>query len=269
VVPGPERDEVGVTFVGHASVAIDLAGVRILTDPVLTMRLKHLRRIGSPPADFDPATVDLVAISHQHHDHLHVPSLKRLPRRAHVVVPRGLAPRLARLGFDRVTELTVGDTAWHGPVRVTAVPAAHDDRRHPGVARITPLGFVFDAPELPEGDVVGPDGGRRLRSVYFPGDTALYPDMASFTPDLTLIPVWGWGPTLGHGHLDPTGAAEALALLGSQVAVPIHWGTLWPYHVRPNDRLLLPPRELVTAVAERDVPVEVVELAPGASATLR
>jgi L-ascorbate metabolism protein UlaG (beta-lactamase superfamily) len=260
------RDRVGVTFVGHASVAIDLAGMRILTDPVLTTRLKHLRRIGSLPADFDPATVDLVAISHQHHDHLHVPSLKRLPRRAHVVVPRGLATRIARLGFGRVTELAVGDTVWHGPVRITAVPAAHDDRRHPGVARVAPLGYVFDAPSTADGEVVGPDGAR-LRSVYFPGDTELYDAMASFTPDLTLIPVWGWGPTLGHGHLDPSGAADALALLGSQVAVPIHWGTLWPYHVRPNDRLVLPPRELATAVAERDVPVEVVELAPGAGAT--
>ncbi len=266
-MPGPARDEVGVTFVGHATVAIDLAGVRILTDPVLTTRLKHLRRIGSPAADFDPATVDLVAVSHQHHDHLHVPSLKRLPRHVHVVVPRGLGPRLARLGFDRITELTVGDTVRHGPVRVTAVPAEHDDRRHPGVARIAPLGYVFDAPELPDDEAYGVDGGR-LRSVYFPGDTALYDDMASLTPDLTLIPVWGWGPTLGHGHLDPAGAADALALLGSRVAVPIHWGTLWPYHVRPNDRLVLPPRELATAVAELDVPVEVVELAPGTGATL-
>ena len=58
-----------ITYVGHASVAIEVGGTTILTDPVLTTRVKHLRRVGAPAADFDPAAVDVVAISHQHHDH--------------------------------------------------------------------------------------------------------------------------------------------------------------------------------------------------------
>jgi L-ascorbate metabolism protein UlaG (beta-lactamase superfamily) len=258
---------VAVTFVGHASVAIDLAGVRIVTDPVLTSRLKHLRRVGAAPTDFDPATVDLVAVSHQHHDHLHVPSLKLLPRAVHVVVPRGLGPRIRGLGFERVSELAVGDVTWHGPVRVTAVPAVHDDRRHPGVRPVPPLGYLFEAPG-PVAEAAAPPTGALVRSVYFPGDTALFDDMAALSPDLVLIPVWGWGPTLGEGHLDPQGAAEALGLLGTPLAIPIHWGTLWPYHVRPNDRLVLPPRELATAVAARDLATEVLEVAPGARVEL-
>lgn len=262
-------DTVRVTYVGHASVAIELGGVTVLTDPVLTTRLKHLRRVGAPPADFDPGTVDLVAISHQHHDHLHLPSLRRLPRTAHVVVPRGLAPRVARLGFEQVTEMAVGDTTPHGPVRITAVPAVHDDRRHPGARRVAPLGYLFEGPA--DGETGGPadDRERRaIRSVYFAGDTALFDEMAALDPDLSLLPVWGWGPTLGEGHLDPGTAADALALLGSPIAVPIHWGTLWPYHVRPNDRLVLPPRELATAVAQRGLPTDVVEVAPGAGVTV-
>ncbi|MGI9644989.1 MAG: MBL fold metallo-hydrolase [Ilumatobacteraceae bacterium] len=246
-------DRPTITFVGHASVAIQVAGTTILTDPVLTDRLKHLRRVGAVAEDFDPATIDVVAISHQHHDHLHVASLKRLPRSAHAVVPRGLGTKVAKLGFERVSELTVGESVDHDRVTITAVPAHHDDHRHPGMARIEPLGYVFDA-----------DGW----SAYFPGDTDVYPEMADLHPDLTLIPVWGWGPTLGGGHLDPERAAEALELLGSRTAIPIHWGTLWPYHVRRNDRLTLPPKELADAVHRRGLDVDVIEVPPGGTVTL-
>ncbi len=237
-----------VTYVGHASVAVAASGVRLLTDPVLTARLKHLRRVGAPAHDFDPATVDLVAISHQHHDHLHVASLKQIPRSAHVVVPTGLGAKVRRLGFDRVSEMVSGESVEHGPVTVHAVPAAHDDRRHPGAGRITPIGYVFDV-----------DGW----AIYFPGDTDLFPAMADIDPDVALVPVWGWGPTLGGGHLDPERAAEAVALLAPRVAIPIHWGTLWPYHVRGTDRLTEPPKEFADAVRRRGLPTEVIEVPPG------
>ena len=254
-------DGVSVTFVGHASVALELGGLTVITDPVLTMRLKHLRRVGAPPAEFDPGSVDIVLLSHQHHDHLHVPSLRLLPRSAHLVVARGVRPVVERLGFEQVTEVAVGDVVIHDDpaggeaVAITAVPAVHDDRRHPGRQRVRPIGFLIES--------AGWSG-------YFPGDTAIYDDMAGLAPalDLALIPVWGWGPTLGGGHLDPVGAAQALGLLRARQAIPIHWGTLWPYHVRPNDRLVLPPKELLSAVAERGIETDVIELAPGASTTL-
>lgn len=244
----PDRSPVAVTYVGHASVALDIGGTKILTDPVLTARIKHLRRVGAPATDFDPAAVDVVAISHQHHDHLHVASLKRLPRVAHVVVPRGLGTKVAAIGFDRVTELAVGESVEHDAVEITAVPATHDDRRHPGVAKVPPVGYLFDTDRW---------------SGYFPGDTDVFPQMADLQPELTLIPIWGWGPTLGGGHMDPVRAAEALDLLGSPIAIPIHWGTLWPYHVRRNDRLTSPPKELVAAVRERGLDVTIVEVPPG------
>ncbi len=246
-----ERCRVPVTFVGHATVAIEVAGTTILTDPVLTARLKHLRRVGASAADFDTSRVDVVAISHQHHDHLHLASLKLLPRSAHVVVPRGLGARTARLGFEQVSEVVVGESVAHGAVTITAVPADHDDHRHPGTARVQPIGYLFETADW---------------SCYFPGDTDVFPEMAALNPELTLIPVWGWGPTLGGGHLDPVRAAEALELLGSPLAIPIHWGTLWPYHVRPNDRLVLPPAELIEAAAARGLDVEIIVVEPGATA---
>ncbi|MGH3016639.1 MAG: MBL fold metallo-hydrolase, partial [Gaiellaceae bacterium] len=66
--------------------------------------------------------------------------------------------------------------------------------------------------------------------VYFAGDTELFPEMAELADhvDVALLPIWGWGPRLGPGHLDPESAADALALVRPRLAVPIHWGTYYP-----------------------------------------
>jgi L-ascorbate metabolism protein UlaG (beta-lactamase superfamily) len=71
---------------------------------------------------------------------------------------------------------------------------------------------------------------RGSRQIYFAGDTDLFEGMATLAPrlDIALVPIWGWGPSLGPGHLDPRRAAEALRLLRPRLAVPIHWGTYYP-----------------------------------------
>lgn len=72
---------------------------------------------------------------------------------------------------------------------------------------------------------------RDLPRIYFAGDTDLFPAMADWAGlfDVALLPVWGWGPTLGEGHMDPKHrAAEACRLIQPQLAIPIHWGTLYP-----------------------------------------
>jgi len=112
-------------------------------------------------------------------------------------------------------------------------------------------------------------GGSRI---YFAGDTDLYPEMAAFAPlDLALLPVWGWGPSLGAGHMDPEAAARALALLRPRVAVPIHWGTLFPLGLGRayGDRLTEPPREFARHAARLAPGVRVEILEPGASLELQ
>jgi L-ascorbate metabolism protein UlaG (beta-lactamase superfamily) len=87
--------------------------------------------------------------------------------------------------------------------------------------------------------------------VYFAGDTDLFEGMGALAPvDLALVPIWGWGPTIGAGHLDPQRAAEAVAQLGARTAVPIHWGTYFPLHQRPGPFLTEPPLEFVRAAAQ-------------------
>lgn len=198
-------------WLGHATVLFELDGVRLLTDPLLRSRVLHLRRAAPLDAGGLEA-LDAILISHIHYDHLDLPSLKRLDRDITVVVPKGAASLVERRGFRSVVEVEVGDVLRYGPVSVRAVHAEHDSSRVLGM-RTDALGYVVE-------------GSSRI---YFPGDTDLNPGMAELGRlDVGLVPIWGWGPSLGPGHLDPRRAAEALALLRPRIAVPIHWGTYYP-----------------------------------------
>ena len=143
-------------------------------------------------------------------------------------------------------------TTTVGGVTITAVYADHSGFRPPSGPRAEAIGFV----------VAGAG-----RTVYFAGDTDLYPEMADIGReglDLALLPVWGWGPRLGPGHLDPERAAQAVELLRPTVAIPIHWGTLWPIAMRwRRHHLTEPPVRLADAVAALGVATRVVILAPG------
>ena len=110
------------------------------------------------------------------------------------------------------------------------------------------------------------------RRVYFAGDTDLFEGMGELAPglDIALLPVWGWGPSIGTGHLDPERAARAAALLSPRVAIPIHWGSLYPLglaRVRPGP-LRAPPREFAARVRELAPQVEVRVLSPGEATPL-
>jgi L-ascorbate metabolism protein UlaG (beta-lactamase superfamily) len=194
------------------------SGVRLLTDPVLTDRLIHLRRMAGPTPVL-PGAPDAVLVSHLHADHLHLPSLQATPGEPVLVVPRGAAALLAKgLGSayaDRCVELSPGDETTIGALRIRAVPAAHDGGRGPWSRhRTVAMGFVVE-------------GAART---WYAGDTGLFAEMTGIGPlDLALIPVGGWGPTLGSaGHLDAAAGAEALRRVEASWAVPVHYGTFWP-----------------------------------------
>ncbi len=245
-----------VTYVGHGTVLVELGGARLLTDPVLRRWVGPLRRQGPPPARADLGPLDAVLISHLHHDHADLRSLRRLGRGVPMVVPPGTGSFFERKGFAVVAELAPGESIRRGGVAVTATEAAHSGGRR-GAPEAEAVGFVLEG------------GGRR---VYFAGDTDLFERMEGLAGDLdlALLPVWGWGPTLGPGHLDPERAARAAALLAPRIAVPIHWGTLYPFglaRLRPGP-LRSPGREFAARVGELAPQVEARVLAPGEATSL-
>jgi L-ascorbate metabolism protein UlaG (beta-lactamase superfamily) len=237
-----------ITWLGHATVLIELGPLRVLTDPLLRGRIAHLRRHAPVPAP--PDRLDAVLLSHLHRDHADGPSLRRLPP-APVLVPAGAGPTVRRLGLRDVRELRAGEEVPLAGGTVTAVPAVHDGRRSPLHRAVDALGFVVE---------------RGLR-VYFAGDTDRFDGMAALGPlDVALLPIWGWGTSLGPGHLDPRGAAEAVALLRPRVVVPIHWATYLPLVHRATHRLLTDPGSaFATHVAELAPATQVALLRPGAS----
>ena len=231
-----------LTWWGHASATVAIGDARVAVDPLLSDHLLHLRRYGVTPGP-DAADADAVLISHLHHDHLHLPSLRRFGRDVPIVVPRGGESLLRGLGPDRVLPVEPGDVLELGGTTVRVLAATHDGGRGPHTKIAgPPLGFRVDA------------SGR---SFWFPGDTELREDMAEVgRVDLALIPIGGWGPTLDDGHMDPVAGAAAVARVGAEVAVPVHWGTFWPVGLRQlaranHHRLFVTPGErFLTALAD-------------------
>lgn len=248
---------VEITWWGHATCTIEDSDVRVLTDPLFARRLAHLRRRRGvvPPAEARRA--DLALVSHLHADHLHLPSLAALAPGTRLLVPRGAlraVPGLRRLRQLRIDEVAPGDQTMVGDLVVRAVPARHDGRRLPvGPHRSPALGYVVE-------------GEART---YFAGDTGLFDDMAKEVGpvDVALLPVGGWGPYLGEGHLDAGRAAQALARLSPRSAVPVHYGTYWPIGmdaVRPHE-FHTPGDEFVRIAAQLAPSVSVHRLGHGES----
>ena len=244
-----------IEFVGHSTVLVDLDGVRLLTDPLLRNRVAHLRRV-APLDSSSRRGVDAVLISHAHYDHLDLPSLEKLGKKLPVVVPRGLGGLLRKRRFESVIEVDRGETIRIGALEVKAVFAEHEGSRGPFGVSADALGYVITG----------------STTVYFPGDTDLFDGMRELSPvDIALLPVWGWGPGIGAGHLDPERAAEAAALIRPGLAIPIHWGTYFPIHLGLRGQpgfVELPPVEFVAALARVAPEISVKVLRPGESVEL-
>jgi len=239
---------VRVTYVGHGTVGLEVGDTRLLTDPVLRSRVAHLRRIVPPPALEGFTTPDAVLISHAHFDHLDPPSL-RLLRACPVVAPRGCGRLLNRAGLPDVTEAKPGESISVGGILVTPVLVPHDGRRHPFSRARETLAYLIDGPER----------------TFFAGDTDVFEGMGELADDLglALLPIWGWGPRVGRGHMDPELAARAVALLRPRVAIPIHWGTLASPRAPWLDDPARPARRFVELTAASAPGVEVRVLDPG------
>ena len=254
------QPEVTITWVGHATVELEIDGFRAITDPILTSRVVHLRRRVEVPT-IDP--VDAVLISHLHMDHLHLRSLRTVTDGVRVIAPRGSAKLFRSLGITQLDEVVAGDvvtlreaTADSPTIEARVVPADHSNARGPHSRIVAePVGYIVHAGN---------------RSVYFAGDTDLFEDMHDFPEiDVALLPIWGWGPTLGDRHLDPARAATATHWIAPRHVVPIHWGTYTPITPRRGTPPWIdnPFAAFTAALDELDLADRLIALRPGETMT--
>lgn len=233
---------VAATWLGHATALVEIDGYRLLTDPVWSERCSPLRSVGPrrlhpPPVPIEalPA-LDAVVISHDHHDHLDMPSVRALARtqRAVFVTPLGVGAHLREWGVpaSRIVELDWGSSYSIDDLTLTCTPARHYSGRFLSRNNTLWSSWVFAGPQ---------------HRAYFGGDTGY---TASFTDigaahgpfDLTLLPIGAYNTSWPDIHMNPEEAVQAhLDVNAGGVLVPIHWCTfrLAPHPwAEPADRLV-------------------------------
>ena len=166
-----------IIYIGHATLLLEMDGVRLLTDPLLRNRVFHLQRRSVAVDASLYQDIDAALISHLHWDHFDIPSLRLLGRETHLIVPAGAAGLLHKRGFRNIEEMRPGDTAKIGVLTIAATQAEHDGRSLPFGPSAGCLGFLIQGSQ----------------TVYFPGDTDLFPGMAN------LADGFGCGAVAGLG----------------------------------------------------------------------
>lgn len=223
----PAADELRVTFVNHATFLLQYDKFNILTDPVWSRRASPYQWIGPerkrPPGirfeDLPP--VDIVLISHNHYDHLDIPTVERLHREHDplFVVPLGVERLLLDHGIHHVVDMDWWQQhAVNSSFSVSAVPARHFSGRGLFDRNKTLwCGYVIE----------GPAG-----NVYFAGDTGygdffreigrkFYPINLSLIPIGAFLPRWFMAPI----HLSPAEALQVHREVGSAISIGMHFGT--------------------------------------------
>lgn len=215
-----------ITYIGHATLLVEIAGVRLITDPNFDPRLAGvLPRVSKPGiALHELPKLDAILLTHAHADHLSFASLDALPRDIPLLAPPAVATWLARRGYQHAEPIAPGNTVRIGEVELTAASAKHLGHRY-AVDRWRSAAnmYLLDSREL---------------TAFFAGDTSLTPDSHRIVEerlrahgrelDLALLPIghapW-WKPGYRSGHLTSDDALELFERLGARWFIPYHWGT--------------------------------------------
>jgi len=243
-----EGSELRITLVNHSTVLLQQRGSNILTDPIWSERASPLswigprrrRKQGVSWEDLPP--IDAVLISHNHYDHLDLPTLRRLAARGDstFIVPARGARLLRSKSIGRVHELDWGESRSLPGVTIHCVPALHFSSRGIYDRNMTLwCGYVIESQE---------------RLIYFAGDTGFGPHFAWIrerfgSPSLALLPIGAYEPRwfMSPVHMGPDEAVRAHEILAAKTSIAIHHGTF-----RLADEGLDTPKKQLLACAPRD-----------------
>lgn len=224
-IKNPDQSKIQITWVGHSTFLIQVAGLNILTDPIWSNRASPVSW-GGPARHAQPGialahipVVDVVLISHTHYDHLDRPTIKKLGSKPRYILPINLMPWFAQLGIKNVIELPWWSNTEVNNVRITAVPAKHWSKRKLwGKENAGWGGYIIETPQ---------------GTIYFAGDTGYDPEyfkeIGKRFPGITLalIPIGAYYPQeiFGRYHIDPREAVIVHKEVGAKKSIGMHWGT--------------------------------------------
>jgi L-ascorbate metabolism protein UlaG (beta-lactamase superfamily) len=261
-VPKPinESNDIAVTFVGHSTFLLQANKLNVLTDPIWSERCSPIsflgpKRLVEPGIRFDELPkIDVVIISHNHYDHMDMPTLVRLWQRDHPVfiVPLRNRTTLTDAGIGHIVEQDWWDEAnFHNGLSITAVPAQHWSGR-----------WIIDRNEALWAGFVLSFGKK---NVFFAGDTGFGPHFSAIKErfkdfDLALLPIGAFLPRwfMRDNHLSPKDALKAAEIIQARDNIPMHFGTF----ALGDDGFTMAEKELRSLMAASTTKFTI--LAPGA-----
>jgi N-acyl-phosphatidylethanolamine-hydrolysing phospholipase D len=237
-----------VTWIGHATLLVQMEGVSFLTDPIWSQTPSPLPPVG-PSRWVDPGmaikdlpTIDFVVISHNHFDHLDIPTLRKLAARNSdtvFYVPLGNADLLIKKGITEVQELDWGQAARYKNIQVHCLPTQHWSKR-----KLSDTRKALWASWA----VIGSE-----RRFYFAGDTGYFAGFKQIGNklgpfDLAAVPIGAYEPRemMAASHMNPEEAVQAAVDVQADTALAIHFGTF----DLSDEPLSEPPQRFKTAARE-------------------
>lgn len=247
-IHNPDPSKIQITWVGHATFLIQVAGVNILTDPIWSDRAspisfmgpKRLARPGLAWTDLPP--IDLALISHTHYDHLDRPTVTKLGNTPRYLVPTNVGSWFASIGISNTREMSWWQSEIVKQLKITFVPANHWSKRNLwGTSGAGWGGFIIES---------------AAGTIYFAGDTgkhaSYFKEIGERFPniDLALIPIGAYYPQwiFGRFHVDPHDAVRIHKEVGAKHSIGMHWGT-FKLTEEPMDE---PPKLLTEEAASAD-----------------